>query len=185
MATARTPQDRKPARKAATAPVQRPSTDSEIGATQMRAAGRVAAGRRSSAARKPPTSSQEFAAEIAPAATVRPAGMPDLRPIFELHRRDRAKYLRGMDVFTSGLKANKELREISADGEVDTDRLAASPSILKVTADLAEMAADVEDVLVLVAVEPDEFRIWARKATDEALLQGFSWYQESASPGEA
>lgn len=175
MAAARTPQDRKPAAKKA----------ASVDPQKLRAGSRSAA-RKSAAPSSSPVTSDGLAAEASGEEPVRPDGMPDLRPLFELPRRVRAQYLRAVDRMTMSIRGNAELVALEGASEEEASaRIASSPSMLTVTADLAEMAADIEDALVLVAVDPVVFAAWAAKAPDEALTQAFAFYQTASQPGEA
>jgi hypothetical protein len=176
MADARTPQDRKPpaAKKAAAA--------SRVAAVSQAAASR-SGGKGPSARRKDVDAGPELAAEAQPVEA--PEGCPPFKLLAECSRRERAAYLRALDVVTSKVRVNEDLQALDDTDPAAAERkLQARGSVIKVTADLAEMAADVEDVLKIVAVDQHAFAGWASKASDEALLQAFSWYQATAAPGE-
>lgn len=156
----------------------------------MRAASQAVANRSTSRKRKPPVSTEQLAAEsntrVEP-----PDGAPRLRFLFELSRRERAAYMRALDKVSSGIKTAETGEVLEGVAESDDPqalvqrRLAESPSILKVTADLAEAAADVEDLLLTVAEDPAEYAAWAKSAPDESLMQLFGWYMQEAEAGEA
>lgn len=163
----RQPQDRKPAAK-------------KTAASRARDASKAALARTAESKATSGVTSEEFAAEATPVVVERPEGCPDFRPLVALPRRARAEYMRAVDVLVTKSRSNPDVVAMSGDTPEEAEqRVLASPSMLRIQADLAEMAADVEDVLRIVAVDAVAFDAWAGRATDDSVMQAFSWFQNS------
>jgi hypothetical protein len=53
------------------------------------------------------------------------------------------------------------------------------------TADLIDLAADIEELFLAVATEPDRVREWARDLADTDLIRAFLAYSQGSQSGEA
>jgi hypothetical protein len=176
MPAPRAPQDHKPARAAAKKTAQRSPT-----AARARAASEAALARKASATEPKGADNDALRAEAIPEVVERPKGCPDLVPVLHLRRRRRADYMRAIDRMNVTIRKVTKETGLTADDDPEEAqrRIESSPSLLAVTADMAELAADIEECLGLVAVDPDEFEAWAaaRSTTDDQMIQAWHWYQ--------
>lgn len=104
----------------------------------------------------------------------RPRGAPQLVPYTAVNRRTRAALWRH-------LAPVMEVQERLAAAGLD----AGAEVPASFGADVMEMAADVEDALRVLAVEPDAFEAWAIKSDDGDLLSLLVWYLDRFQVGEA
>jgi hypothetical protein len=120
----------------------------------------------------------------------KPDGSPAMVPFIALARRERAKAMRLLAKLrgsAGALEAHHGDRlaalQKAADEGIELDDM--DDGAFEAGADMIEMAADVEEVLLVCAEDPDEFRLWAKAATDNAVLDLFGWYSHSFRMGEA
>lgn len=107
-----------------------------------------------------------------------PAGCPELIPVLSLPRGRRADYYDAMAKVSELQKPSGAVEQIT-----DEDR----PMTLRLTevADMTRLLAAIEDLLVVVAADPDGFRRWALEVEDNTLAQAFNVYIRRTQPGEA
>ncbi|MEO7260254.1 MAG: hypothetical protein ABI047_03190 [Jatrophihabitantaceae bacterium] len=117
-----------------------------------------------------------------------PANAPVMMAFHQLNRRRRAQLtaaLRRLQPRTE--KFDQEVRAaLSAVKELQPGE-APTEATLEAGEELFEFLADVEDLLALVAFEPESFHRWANLPTtkDEDLLALFSRFSRSMNQGEA
>lgn len=101
------------------------------------------------------------------------SGAPTLRAVHQLNRRRRAEltHLLG-DILPRSARLEKAIAE-SSSGVTIQD------------ADVMDLLADVEDLLAMLAVDSDNFAMWATEATDVQLLALFAQFAGSFQSGEA
>lgn len=107
---------------------------------------------------------------------VKPAGSPGLWPLFKLPRRTRADVLRKF----RDLQAREDVFERFKGHEGDEQSVDMNDA-----ADLYDVLADIEEILVAVAAPGADVAAWAAKASDEDIMHLFNWYAEQLQPGEA
>ena len=105
-----------------------------------------------------------------------PAACPGLWPFYALPRRQRGDAIRAFEAAYSALGEYEDLEDASNLTEAEQIGLLGK---------LYDALAAIEDALELAAVDRAAFREFAANCTDEELMQAFSWYARTFSPGEA
>lgn len=123
--------------------------------------------KKSAASRR--TKSEDLAAEAATPA--KPKGSPNLYPFAALPRRQRAQFMRKLDV----VMTRQDALDVSEDGTLE----------LSDAAEAYELMADMEDLLAVAAEDADAFSAWAAKAGDGEITDLLTWYIARFSVGEA
>lgn len=96
----------------------------------------------------------------------RPPGMPPLRPYRTLSRRERAQLARGIKPILAAADAFEDVTDEDMSSEDSGELLAVA----------AETVADMQDALVIVAVDPPAWLEWAEDVTDGEVRAAFAWY---------
>jgi hypothetical protein len=168
------------------------------------------------------TETPSFNDQLAVEALGLPAGMPPLKPLVSLDRRDRANLLRGMATIlpraeslmpaappddpdapaaTAGRPAwaayagklgvtaakshsKKQIQQAVAEHRSAFVSMTTSER-LTYEADILELAADMEDLLVVVAEDPTQARAWAKTVSAMDVVNAFFQWNRGAQPGEA
>lgn len=116
----------------------------------------------------------------------KPEGSPELVPLLQLPRRKRPDVLRRLKALTER-QANLPTTE-SGEAVLDPAALADPAKVsagLDTAAEMYELLADFEEMLEVVAADPDEFRKWAARVSDVALGQLAGYYMRTMQAGEA
>lgn len=125
--------------------------------------------------------SDEMAADVKP--VKKPRGAPALWPFLQLPRRKRAEFLRGVAAVQSRQEQIEKAAEAvkAAAGQADANEGVG----IAQAADLYDILADIEELLLVVASDAEAFTKWANAASDDALSDLLFWYMERFQVGEA
>jgi hypothetical protein len=123
--------------------------------------------------------SEQLAADAATEHVEFPEGAPELREVLQLPRRVRADYYEAMSRL---LDKQKDVQKAFPKGK---KKEPSREELLVSMAGLSRMAAEIEDLLAIVAVDETKFREWAASVDDSTLIQLWRAWQEATQPGEA
>jgi hypothetical protein len=107
-----------------------------------------------------------------------PDGCPELIPVLRLPRSRRADYYDAMSRVSEMQRSASGAEKVADESRPVEIRLAE-------VADMNRMLAAIEDLLAVVAADPDEFRAWALDVDDSILVEAFNAYIARTQPGEA
>jgi len=125
-----------------------------------------------------PTVTEALAAEESDA-TVWPADAPEMTPLLKLSRRDRASVLaKYAQVQPAVEKMARRYEAFSKKKRLSTT------DHLEIVSAAADAAADVQDMLAMVAKDREAFDSWAATLSDMEMLSVFIAWSRSSQLGE-
>lgn len=115
-----------------------------------------------------------------------PEGAPALLPILAVRPRSkRADLKRAYGEFTDIRDEVAELQASPAFKVENAEDEALHAERLRLWARMDDYMQKIDDVLVLAAVDPDEYRKWSDEVDDAGLSQTFQVWAKRSQPGEA
>lgn len=127
-----------------------------------------------------PSTVDEMAEEAVPVDY--PPGTPELLSPLSLRPRSRrAEFKRRYSSIVKKYESMKELRAI-----VEADQDPPEHEKLRISAELDDVYQAIDDVLRIVAADPQVYAVWSDELEDDnVLMTVFNVYQRRAQPGEA